>query len=50
MLLTGVNQGLYDFFLEVNEMSPVSLGSLNSRFMTFIDFLGCRLYEGIADG
>lgn len=31
-------------------MSPVSLRSLNNRFMTFIDFLGCRLYEGIADG
>lgn len=29
-------------------MSPISLfGSLNNRFMTFIDSLGCCLYEWI---
>lgn len=50
MLLTGLIKD-YVLFLEVKEVSPVSLlGSSNNRFMTFIDSLGCRLYEGIADG
>lgn len=48
LCLRGLLRIICFFFLEVKEVSPISLfGSLNNRFMTFIDSLGCCLYEWI---